>query len=129
MGDCGREERIRFIDKPINFRPILFCALSFAVGIFFFGFFAKEKLRAALYAAATLLVVFLIALPFCIKSRKKIYFVTLGVCLVFCFSGFLFGDAALKNYVESKVERGDYLVVGEVDRVSGYNGKYFYTKK
>lgn len=117
MGDCGREERIRFIDKPINFRPILFCALSFAVGIFFFGFFAKEKLRAALYAAATLLVVFLIALPFCIKSRKKIYFVTSAVCLLFCFSGFLFGDAALKNYVESKVERGDYLVVGEVDRV------------
>ena len=129
MGDCGREERIRFIDKPINFRPILFCALSFAVGIFFFGFFAKEKLRAALYAAATLLVVFLIALPFCIKSRKKIYFVMSAVCLVFCFSGFLFGDAALKNYVESKVERGDYLVVGEVDRVSGYNGKYFYTLK
>lgn len=127
MGDCGREERIRFIDKPINFRPILFCALSFAVGIFFFSFFAKEKLRAALYAAATLLVVFLIALPFCIKSRKKIYFVTSAVCLVFCLSGFLFGDAALKNYVESKVERGDYLVVGEVDRVSGYNGKYFYT--
>ena len=129
MEGCTREERIRFIDKPINFRPILFCALSFAFGIFFFGFFAKEKLYALLYSAATIIAVFLIALPFCLKSRKKIFFIMLLVCLVFCFLGFLFGDAALKSFVDSKVERGDYLVVGEIDRVSGNNGSYFYTVK
>lgn len=129
MGDCSREERIRFINKPINFRPILFCVLSFTVGIFFFGFFAKEKLHALLYSAATIIAVFLIALPFCIRSRKKIFFIMLPVCLVFCFLGFLFGDVALKNFVDSKVERGDYLVVGEIDRVSGNNGNYYYTLK
>ena len=129
MGDCTREERIRFIDKPINFRPILFCALSFAVGIFFFRFFAKEKHLAVLYSAVTIIVVFIIALPFCIKSRKKIFFIMLTACVSFCFLGFLSGNIAFKNYADSKVERGDYLVIGEIDHVSDYDGKYFYTLK
>lgn len=127
MDDSGRGEFLRFLRKPVNFRPILFCALSFGVGIFFFGRFAAKGALAAVFAFVAVLVAICVALPFCIGRRRKVYLITSAFCLAFVALGLLAADIAFKKYLGGRFETDGYFVSGEVESVYENDGKYFAT--
>lgn len=129
MDDSGRGEFLRFLRKPVNFRPILFCALSFGVGIFFFGRFAAKGALAALFAFVAVLAAICVALPFCIGRRRKVYLITSAFCLAFVALGLLAADIAFKKYLGGRFETDGYFVSGEVESVYENDGKYFATLK
>lgn len=129
MDDSERGERIRFLDKPINFRPILFCALSFGAGILIFGKFAADKRLAAWIVVAFLAAVLLLSFPFCIKYPIKYYIATSVAVILFCVAGFFYADYKFEKFGDSQIPDGDYLVSGEVENVIGRNGYYGYTLK
>lgn len=129
MDDSGRGEFLRFLRKPVNFRPILFCALSFGVGIFFFGRFAAKGALAAVFAFVAVLAVICVALPFCIGRRRKVYLITSAFCLAFVALGLLAADIAFKKYLGGRFETDGYFVSGEVESVYENDGKYFATLK
>lgn len=117
MDDSGRGEFLRFLRKPVNFRPILFCALSFGVGIFFFGRFAAKGALAAVFAFVAVLAAICVALPFCIGRRRKVYLITSAFCLAFVALGLLAADIAFKKYLGGRFETDGYFVSGEVESV------------
>lgn len=127
MDDSGRGEFLRFLRKPVNFRPILFCALSFGVGIFFFGRFAAKGAFAAVFAFVAVLAAICVALPFCIGRRRKVYLITSAFCLAFVALGLLAADIAFKKYLGGRFETDGYFVSGEVESVYENDGKYFAT--
>ena len=127
MDDSGRGEFLRFLRKPVNFRPILFCALSFGVGIFFFGRFAAKGALAAVFAFVAVLAAICVTLPFCIGRRRKVYLITSAFCLAFVALGLLAADIAFKKYLGGRFETGGYFVSGEVESVYENDGKYFAT--
>lgn len=129
MDDSGRGEFLRFLRKPVNFRPILFCALSFGVGIFFFGRFAAKGALAALFAFVAVLAAICVALPFCIGRRRKVYLITSAFCLAFVALGLLAADIAFKKYLGGRFETDGYFVSVEVESVYENDGKYFATLK
>lgn len=129
MDDSGRGEFLRFLRKPVNFRPILFCALSFGVGIFFFGRFAAKGVLAAVFAFVAVLAAICVALPFCIRRRRKVYLITSAFCLAFVALGLLAADIAFKKYLGGRFETDGYFVSGEVESVYENDGKYFATLK
>lgn len=129
MDDSGRGEFLRFLRKPVNFRPILFCALSFGVGIFFFGRFAAKGALAAVFAFVAVLAAICVALPFCIERRRKVYLITSAFCLAFVALGLLAADIAFKKYLGGRFETDGYFVSGEVESVYENDGKYFATLK
>ena len=130
MEDSRRGEFLRFLRKPINFRPILFCALSFAAGIFFFGKFGADKVKASSLAIIAVLAVILVALPFCVKSRFKTYLITSAFCLIFCSLGLFSANVSLNSFEKGAFESGDYYVSGEVEFVREYdNNARFVTLK
>lgn len=129
MDDSGRGEFLRFLRKPVNFRPILFCALSFGVGIFFFGRFAAKGALAAVFAFVAVLAAICVALPFCIGRRRKVYLITSAFCLAFVALGLLATDIAFKKYLGGRFETDGYFVSGEVESVYENDGKYFATLK
>lgn len=129
MDDSGRGEFLRFLRKPVNFRPILFCALSFGVGIFFFGRFAAKGALAAVFAFVAVLAAICVALPFCIGRRRKVYLITSAFCLAFVALGLLAADIAFKKYLGGRFESDGYFVSGEVESVYENDGKYFATLK
>lgn len=129
MDDSGRGEFLRFLRKPVNFRPILFCALSFGVGIFFFGKFAAKGALAAVFAFVAVLAAICVALPFCIGRRRKAYLITSAFCLAFVALGLLAADIAFKKYLGGRFESDGYFVSGEVESVYENDGKYFATLK
>lgn len=129
MDDSGRGEFLRFLRKPVNFRPILFCALSFGVGIFFFGRFAAKGVLAAVFAFVAVLAAICVALPFCIGRRRKVYLITSAFCLAFVALGLLAADIAFKKYLGGRFETDGYFVSGEVESVYENDGKYFATLK
>lgn len=129
MDDSGRGEFLRFLRKPVNFRPILFCALSFGVGIFFFGRFAAKGALAAVFAFVAVLAAICVALPFCIGRRRKVYLITSACCLAFVALGLLAADIAFKKYLGGRFETDGYFVSGEVESVYENDGKYFATLK
>ena len=129
MDDSGRGEILRFLRKPVNFRPILFCALSFGVGIFFFGKFAAKGALAALFAFVAVLAAICVALPFCIKRRRKVFLITSAFCLAFVALGLLAADIAFNKYLGGRFEADGYFVSGEVESVYENDGKYFATLK
>lgn len=129
MDDSGRGEFLRFLRKPVNFRPILFCALSFGVGIFFFGKFAAKGALAAVFAFVAVLAAICVALPFCIGRRRKVYLITSAFCLAFVALGLLAADIAFKKYLGGRFETDGYFVSGEVESVYENDGKYFATLK
>lgn len=129
MDDSGRGEFLRFLRKPVNFRPILFCALSFGVGIFFFGRFAAKGALAAVFAFVAVLAAICVALPFCIGRRRKVYLITSAFCLAFVALGLLAADIAFKKYLGGRFETDGYFVSGEVESVYENDGKYFATLK
>ena len=129
MVDSGRGEFLRFLRKPVNFRPILFCALSFGVGIFFFGRFAAKGALAAVFAFVAVLAAICVALPFCIGRRRKVYLITSAFCLAFVALGLLAADIAFKKYLGRRFETDGYFVSGEVESVYENDGKYFATLK
>ncbi len=126
MEDSRRGNFLRFLRKPINFRPILFCALSFAAGIFFFGKFGADKIKASALAIVAVLAVTIIALPFCIKSRFKTYLITSAFCLIFCTLGLISANISLNSFENGRFESGDYYVSGEVEYVGEYGGNARY---
>ena len=127
MDDSGRGEILRFINKPVNFRPILFCSLSFAAGIFFFVKFAANEFAAVAFLVAFLAVIFLVALQFCLKGRMKAYAITAICCAFFSVVGMFSAGAAFKSYRSGRFESGDYFISGEVESVYENDGKYFVT--
>lgn len=129
MDDSGRGEFLRFLRKPVNFRPILFCALSFGVGIFFFGRFAAKGALAAVFAFVAVLAAICVALPFCIGRRRKVYLITSAFCLAFVALGLLAADIAFKKYLGGRFETDGYFVSGKVESVYENDGKYFATLK
>lgn len=129
MDDSGRGEFLRFLRKPVNFRPILFCALSFGVGIFFFGRFAAKGALAAVFAFVAVLAAICVALPFCIGHRRKVYLITSAFCLAFVALGLFAADIAFKKYLGGRFESDGYFVSGEVESVYENDGKYFATLK
>lgn len=129
MDDSGRGEFLRFLRKPVNFIPILFCALSFGVGIFFFGRFAAKGALAAVFAFVAVLAAICVTLPFCIGRRRKVYLITSAFCLAFVALGLLAADIAFKKYLGGRFETGGYFVSGEVESVYENDGKYFATLK
>ena len=129
MDDSGRGEFLRFLRKPVNFRPILFCALSFGVGIFFFGRFAAKGALAAVFAFVAVLAAICVALPFCIGRRRKVYLITSAFCLAFVALGLLAADIAFKKYLGGRFKTDGYFVSGEVESVYENDGKYFATLK
>lgn len=129
MDDSGRGEVLRFLRKPVNFRPILFCALSFGVGIFFFGKFAAKGALAALFAFVTVLAAICVALPFCVKRRRKVFFIISAFCLAFVALGLLAADIAFNKYLGGRFDADGFFVSGEVESVYENDGKYFATLK
>lgn len=129
MEDSTRGKILRFLTKPVNFRPILFCALSFAAGIFFFGKFGADKTRAFALSAVAVLAVITVALLFCIKNRFKTFLITSVICLIFCMLGFVSANVSLNSFEKGMLESGDYYVSGEVDYVREYDGTRFVTLK
>ena len=127
MEDSRRGKFLRFLTKPINFRPILFCVLSFAAGIFFFGKFGADKVRASALAIVVVIAVMIVAVPFCIRSRFKTFLITSAFCLIFCSLGLISANVSLNSFENGAFESGDYYVSGEVEYVREYDGARFVT--
>lgn len=122
MEDSQRGKFLRFLTKPVNFRPILFCVLSFAAGIFFFGKFGADEIKASALAISAVISVMIVALPFCVKSRFRTFLITSAFCLIFCALGLISANASLDSFRKGRFESGDYYVSGEVDFVREYDG-------
>ncbi len=127
MDDSGRGEVLRFLRKPINYRPILFCALSFGAGIFCFGRLAAKGAFAAALTFASVFAAICVALPFCIKDRRKVFLITSAFCFAFAGLGLLAGNIAFDKYLGGRFEADGYFVSGEVESVYENDGNYFVT--
>ena len=122
MSDSERGNDLPNLTKIINYRPILFVALSFAFGVFFFGKFCLGGYAAVLVAAAIVIGVSLLFLPFCLGKSITKYAVTTLLCVVFCLFGYFYSSLRLGSFDKGKVKAGDYIVKGTVSTVSTYNG-------
>ena len=110
--------------KPINFRPILFCALSLIVGIIFYWLSPTLKIWTILLPIILAIIIFAIFFFFANKDDVKTAFITVCACLCFSFIGIaLFGLNV--NYNKNKmVENGSYQISGVVESVSYKDGVY-----
>lgn len=122
MSDSERGNGLPNLTKIINYRPILFVAVSFAVGVFFFGKFCLNGYTATLAAAAIVIGVSLLFLPFSLGKSIMKYAVTTLLCVLFCLFGYFYSSLRLGSFDKGKVKTGDYIVKGTVSTVSTYNG-------
>lgn len=122
MSDSERGNDLPNLKKIINYRPILFVTLSFALGVFFFGKFCLSGSAAALVAAAIVIGISFLFLPFCLGKSLTKYVVTTLFCVVFCLFGYFYSSLRLDLFDKGKVKAGEYAVKGTVSSVSTYNG-------
>ena len=100
--------------RYINFRPILFCAVSFSVGILFAGYYPfLGALTFIIPTVATAAVVGLYSLLYKDGNIAKAA-ITGAVCALFCAFGSLGLLIRVEHTVNSVVESGVYRVSGEV---------------
>lgn len=82
-----------------------------------------------MFAFVAVLAAICVALPFCIRRRRKVYLITSAFCLAFVALGLLAADIAFKKYLGGRFETDGYFVSGEVESVYENDGKYFATLK
>lgn len=127
MSDSGRGEDLRGLKIIVNFRPIVFAALSFAVGIFFFGKYRGYGFL-ALALAETVVLSFSLFIAALCRGRKFSNYCAVALCLAaFCLFGFLIASARFDFRAKQAKPRGDYVVTGVVVSSSTYGGSTFAT--
>ena len=112
------------IERPINFRPIMLCALSLMLGVILFRY-------SPTLGAWTLIIPALIALTvgavFFFFGSKKFRVTTLfttAICLLSVFVGIGAHAVGVDLTTANLPNNGEYAVVGEVSRVSYKDGEY-----
>ena len=126
MFDSARGENVRNI-KPINFRPILFCALSLFAGIILYR---NYPILGEWTVLAPLLVVgaTCLSLLFFFEKEKRLTVITTStICFIFCLIGMLSLGLKVESLTKRNVQDGYYTVVGEVKDVSYKHGGYYAT--
>ncbi|MBR2384336.1 MAG: ComEC/Rec2 family competence protein [Clostridia bacterium] len=126
MFDSTREQDVRNL-KPINFRPILFCALSLFSGIMLYRYHPVLGIWTALMP---ILVIGLICLLFYLivdKNKRTIVLTTSICCCFFVFVGMLSLGLKVNSLLKHNVNDGYYTVVGEVKDVTYKHGGYYAT--
>ena len=112
-------------EKPINFRPILFCALSLVLGIVCYKFYPTFKGLTLILPTIFLTAIFLPLIIFCKKESRKSFALTFAFCVLFSIIGVGLITNAIDKSVNSQVDNGRYTVVGEVEHCSYTNGSYY----
>ncbi len=111
--------------RPINFRPILFCALSLILGLILFRFSPSLKIWTFLLPIILFAIIFLIFYFFGEKNKRKIAFFTIGACLCFAFIGIALLGVRVSVTSNDVVKNGEYQINGVVDSVTYKRGKYY----
>ena len=126
MFDSERGQDVQNL-KPINFRPILFCALSLFAGIILY----RNHLVLGVWTVLTpILIIGLICLLFYFivdKAKRPMVIVTSVCCCVFVFIGMLSFGLKINSLKKNSVPDGYYTVVGEIKDVTYKNGGYYAT--
>lgn len=126
MFDSARGKDVQNI-KPINFRPILFCALSLFAGIILFRNYPILGVWTIITPA---LVIGLICAVFCIaveKEKRRTVLVTSTFCFIFTILGMISLGVKINSMTKHNVKDGYYTVVGEVKDVYYKHGGYYAT--
>ena len=115
------------IKRPINFRPILLCALSLFLGVIIFQYYPVFK---AWTIVIPIVGVGLIALLFCAlvkRENRQVVLNAAAICLVFVFVGMLSLGLRVHGLTKDNPQDGVYTVVGEVKKVSYKQGAWYFT--
>lgn len=126
MFDSAGRQDIRNI-KPINFRPILFCALSLFVGVILYRNYP-------ILSVWTILTPIFVTFAICVvcyltfgKEKRYTVLTTSAICFIFILIGMLSLGLKVNSTTSKVVASGYYTVVGEVKDVSYKDGGYYAT--
>ncbi len=126
MFDSRGEENVRDL-KPINFRPVLFCALSLFAGIILYR---NYPVLGAWTVVIPMLVIALICTVFLIvadKTKRLTVIITSAFCFMFTVIGMASLGIKIDSMTKNSVPDGYYTVVGEVKDVYYKHGGYYAT--
>ncbi|MBE5742584.1 MAG: ComEC/Rec2 family competence protein [Clostridiales bacterium] len=110
--------------KPINFRPILFCALSLIFGMALFVYHQRLGVWTVLIPTILAITIYIIFLLIVEKDKRFTLLMSVVFCLLFAFMGMFSFGIYTKRIENRQVESGNYTVVGEVYKVSFSHGRY-----
>lgn len=124
MSDSPGRKKLRVVTIPINFRPLLFVALSIAFGMVLFKFFQTLKIWTILIPLVFFALIFSLIYFFIEKEDKPTATMTVLICVVFALIGGLLLGLNINKVKEGQVEDGKYTVVGVVSNCSYNAGAY-----
>lgn len=126
MFDSARGQDVRNI-KPINFRPILFCALSLFAGVILYRNYPIFGVWTVLIPLLLFAIIGAVCFLVVEKEKRNVVVVTTVVCFIFSLIGMLSLGLKVNSLTKHNVEDGYYTVVGEVKDVYYKHGGYFAT--
>lgn len=126
MFDSTRGHDVRNI-KPINFRPILLCALSLIVGVILYRNYSVLGVWTVLTPIFVMGLICLVCYFSVDKEKRRVVTTTSIACIVFVFVGMLALGLKVSSSASRTVPSGYYTVVGEVKDVSYKDGGYYAT--
>ena len=126
MFDSARGQDLRVLN-PINYRPILFCALSLIAGVLLYRYYPIMGVWTVLTPFFVLCLI--CALLFLVVDKKIRITATITsiFCFIFVIIGMMSFDFKIKSMTKESVEDGVYTVVGEVKDVTYKEGGYYAT--
>ena len=110
--------------KPLNFRPILLCALSLLLGVLLFNYHPTLGEWTVVIPLILALIIFIIFFIVVEKDKRFTVAMTVVFCLLFLFIGMTSFSLSVKSIEKSQVESGSYTVIGEVKECTYNDGRY-----
>ena len=126
MFDSAGRQDVRNI-KPINFRPILFSALSLFVGVILYRNYPVMGAWTILTPIFAMSLICLVCYITFGKEKRHTVLATSAVCFIFILIGMLSLGLKVNSATNKAVASGYYTVVGEVKDVSYKDGGYYAT--
>ena len=124
MFDSARGQDLRVV-KPINYRPILFCALSLIAGVLLCRYYPVMGVWTVLTPLFVLCLICALLFLVVDKKTRPTVVITCLFCFIFAIIGMVSFDLKLKSTTKGNVEDGAYVVVGEVKDVTYKDGVYY----
>ena len=112
--------------RPINFRPILLCAISLIFGILLYSYSPSLKIWTILLPIIILSLISLLFFLIVEKDKRITVATTCVACLCFAFLGSILLGVSVRKTEKGKVEDGIYEISGVVDSVSYKDGIYYF---
>lgn len=112
------------INRPINFRPIMLCALALMLGVILFRYSPTFGVWTILLPIIIFIVVGSIFFFFGSKKNRVVTLFTTAICLMSAVVGIGAHAISVDLTSASVPQNGNYTVVGEVTEISYKEGKY-----